>query len=236
MRSFPVLLALAAVFLIGSAHAGANLSLEAPILAEDVAVGRLPPIEQRLPSEPRVINVTERGGQPGKNGGTIRFLMGDARDVRMVSLYGYTRLVVFDTKGNLVPDILLSADVQEGRIFTFKLRRGHRWSDGKPFTTEDFRYWWEDVANNERLNPDGPPPQMLVDGEKPSFEVVDETTVRFTWKAPNPVIPAIARGSAADPDHDAGALHEAVPQEVCRPQSAGGSDRTGAREGLGSAA
>jgi peptide/nickel transport system substrate-binding protein len=198
MRSLRLLLVFAAAFFAGPAHAGADLSLEAPILKEEVASRRLPPVEKRLPSEPRVINVAELGGQPGKNGGTLRFLMGDARDIRMASLYGYTRLVVFDTKGNLVPDILLSADVQEGRIFTFKLRPGHRWSDGQPFTAEDFRYWWEDVANNERLNPDGPPAQMLVAGEKPTFEVVDETTVRFTWNAPNPsFLPSLAAAQPA---------------------------------------
>ena len=38
----------------------------------------------------------------------------------------------------LVPDILQAFEVEEGRIFTFHLRPGHKWSDGKPFTTRGF--------------------------------------------------------------------------------------------------
>src|SRR5205814_5760683 len=82
---------------------------------------------------------------------------------------------------SIVPDILGSLDVQEGRIFTLRLRKGHRWSDGHPFTAEDFRYYWEDVANNRELGPSGPPRDMLVDGEPPKFEVLNETAVRYTW-------------------------------------------------------
>jgi peptide/nickel transport system substrate-binding protein len=66
------------------------------------------------------------------------------------------------------------------------LREGHKWSDGAPFTSEDFRYWWDDVANNPNLSPSGPPIDMLVDGQRPLFEVIDETTVRYSWASPNP--------------------------------------------------
>ena len=31
------------------------------------------------------------------------------------------------------------------KVLTVKLRRGIRWSDGEPFTTEDVRFFWEDV-------------------------------------------------------------------------------------------
>lgn len=73
------------------------------------------------------------------------------------------------------------------------LREGHRWSDGEPFTSEDFRYWWEDMANNEELSPAGPPIAMLVGDEPPQVEYLDETTIRYTWSAPNPAfIPALA--------------------------------------------
>ena len=41
--------------------------------------------------------------------------------------------------------------------FTLHLRPGHKWSDGAPFTTKDFRYYWEDVANDPELSPTGPP-------------------------------------------------------------------------------
>ena len=55
-------------------------------------------------------------------------------------------------------------------MFTLHLRPGHRWSDGQPFTAEDFRYYWEDVANNKELSPDRPAERLLVDGEAPKVE------------------------------------------------------------------
>ena len=92
----------------------------------------------------------------------------------------------FDQQMNLVPDILDSYEVEEGRIFTLHLRPGHKWSDGHPFTAEDFRFYWEDVALNEELSRGGPPIELLVDGKPPVFEVLDELTVRYSWDQPNP--------------------------------------------------
>ncbi|MCJ8142513.1 ABC transporter substrate-binding protein [Ancylobacter sp. A5.8] len=170
-----------------------DLTLEPPMFVDQVRVGELPPLAGRLPDPPRVINVAARGGEPGRYGGTLRMLMGDPRDIRMITIYGYARLVVFDENGRLVPDILEKVDVEESRVFTFHLRRNHRWSDGQPFTAEDFRYWWQDVATNERFNPGGPPMQMVVDGEKARFEVIDATTVRYSWSKPNPgFLPSLA--------------------------------------------
>ena len=125
-------------------------------------------------------------------------LMARAKDARQMTVYGYARLICYEP-GNfeLIPDILESFDVEEGRSFTFRLRPGHKWSDGHPFTAEDFRYWWEDVANNESLSPVGPPTVMKVDGEMPEFLVVDDHTVRYTWSKPNPDF--LARLAGASP-------------------------------------
>jgi peptide/nickel transport system substrate-binding protein len=159
--------------------------VEPPALRELVAAGKLPPVDQRLPRHPLVVPL-DAGALPGEYGGTLNTLVGRARDTRLLTVYGYARLVVYDRHLNIVPDILESLDVKEGRIFTLRLRKGHRWSDGAPFTSEDFRYYWEDVANNRELSPSGPPRDMIVAGELPKFEVLDETTVRYTWSKPNP--------------------------------------------------
>jgi peptide/nickel transport system substrate-binding protein len=167
--------------------------IDSPYWAEKVAAGTMPVIQLRLPQSPRVIAVTGPDRTPGRHGGTLRMLMGDQRDIRMMTIYGYTRLVVYDENLDLVPDLLESVDVRDGRVFTLKLRPGHRWSDGSPFTTEDFRYWWEDVANNSRLSPGGPPQALLAAGEKPVFEVLSETELRFSWSNPNPIfLPSLA--------------------------------------------
>ncbi|MCB1744993.1 MAG: ABC transporter substrate-binding protein, partial [Gammaproteobacteria bacterium] len=161
-----------------------------------VDAGTLPPLAERLPDNPRVIDLAALGRSEGKYGGELRILMGSSKDIRMMTIYGYARLVVFNEKLELVPDILESFDVEEGRIFTLHLRPGHKWSDGHPFTSEDFRYFWEDVETNEELSRGGVSQVMLVDGQPPKFEVIDETTVRYTWDKPNPqFLPSLAGGS-----------------------------------------
>jgi peptide/nickel transport system substrate-binding protein len=142
------------------------------------------------PLEP---SVAEIEGGPGRPGGALEMLVGSSLDTRLLVVYGYARLVGYDRKLNLEPDILKSIEVEGGRVFTMRLRAGHRWSDGAPFTTEDFRFWWEDVANDKRLSPTGPPRELLIDGEVPLVQILDERTVRYSWSKPNPFfLPALA--------------------------------------------
>jgi ABC-type dipeptide transport system, periplasmic component len=122
----------------------------------------------------------------GQYGGELTTLFSTAKDIKYMVTYGYAELVAYDSHYRLVPNLLESFDVQEGRIFTFHLRKGMKWSTGTPFTTEDFRFYWEDVANNTDLNPLGPPLEFLVNGELPKVEVLDATTIRYSWSKPNP--------------------------------------------------
>jgi peptide/nickel transport system substrate-binding protein len=170
---------------------------EAPSLAKKVASGKLPPVKERLPLNPRKLNFKNLGLEIGKYGGSIRMLMARAKDARQMSVYGYSRLVGYHPKTfELEADILESFEVKEGRRFTFELRRGHKWSDGQPLTSEDFRYWWEDVANNKELSPVGPPKIMTINGELPIFEVINRYKFRYTWKRPNPdFLPRLASAS-----------------------------------------
>ncbi|HEV2603807.1 MAG TPA: ABC transporter substrate-binding protein [Microvirga sp.] len=181
-----------------AAPAVAQTMVEPPMLAEAVGKGTLPPVAQRLPQTPLMVDPAADGGQVGQYGGQIVTLVPRARDIRFISTFAYTRLVGYDQKLMLHPDILERVEDEAGRVFTFTLRAGHRWSDGQPFTTEAFRYFWEDVANNKDLSPAGVPEFMLVDGKPPKFEVIDERTVRYTWPAPNPrFLPQLA--AARDP-------------------------------------
>ncbi len=176
----------------------AQTYVEPPSLAPQVSGGQLPAVAERLPRTPIVVDPAAGGGQPGQYGGQIITLVPRARDIRYISTYAYTRLVGYDEKLNLQPDILERADVEDERVFTFTLREGHRWSDGHPFTAEDFRYFWEDIAQNKELSPAGLPEFMLVDGKPPTFEVLNERTVRYTWEKPNPrFLPQLA--GARDP-------------------------------------
>ena len=159
---------------------------ESPVLAKRVAAGALAPVQERLPNTPRVLNLSAEGLAPGRFGGDLNLLMGREKDIRLMVVYGYARLITYDKAYSLAPDLLEDVQVEDSRIFTLKLRQGHRWSDGHPFTSEDFRYYWEDIANYPALSPSGPPTALLVNGEIPDFEVLDETTVRYTWASPNP--------------------------------------------------
>lgn len=188
-----LLVVLAAWFAAAVPALAVGSYVETPMLEAQVEEGKLPPVGRRLPENPRVIDLEAMGRQPGRHGGSIRMLMGGQNDIRMMTLYGYARFVGYDPALELKPDILESYEVEDGRIFTFRLRRGHRWSDGYPFTSEDIRYAWEDVINNPDLTPSGPDRELLVDGKPPRLEVIDAETVRFTWDAPNPdFLPSLA--------------------------------------------
>jgi peptide/nickel transport system substrate-binding protein len=154
--------------------------VEQPFFEQKLAKRELPPIAERVPQNPIVID------KAGQYGGEIVTLVPRARDIRYISTYAYTRLVGYDRNLNLQPDLLEKVDNEDDRVFTFTLRAGHRWSDGSPFTAEDFRYFWEDVAHNKELSPAGPPEFMTVEGKLPRFEVLDERTVRYSWDKPNP--------------------------------------------------
>lgn len=182
------LLALAVLFAASPAgHLAAQAGyVEPPELAAQVEAGTLLPVADRLPETPYVDPLDRPWQSIGRHGGQLRLLMGKSRDLRQMTVYGYARLVGYNPDLELVPDILESVEIEDNRVFTLHLRRGHKWSDGHPFTSEDFRYWWEDVENNEELSPAGITAELLVDGERPRFEVLDDTRVRYSWPAPNP--------------------------------------------------
>jgi peptide/nickel transport system substrate-binding protein len=170
----------------GLAAAPVPAMQETPALLEQVQSGALPPVGQRIPEQPRILRRFAGGDGPGQPGGQLNMLVASARDTLLMTVYGYTRLIVYDDRFELHPDILESYDVKDGREFTLKLRASHKWSDGQPFTTEDFRFFWEDVASNKELSPSGPSVELLVDGKLPKVDIIDERTIRYTWDKPNP--------------------------------------------------
>ncbi|MGH8766105.1 MAG: ABC transporter substrate-binding protein, partial [Burkholderiales bacterium] len=193
MNRIAVLLCLVPLLAAAPAQAQGKFT-EPPMLVDAVKAGKLPAVAARLPEVPLLSKPA--GGTPGQYGGTLNMLIGRARDVRMMVVYGYARLVGYDANLKIVPDLLESIDVKDERVFTMKLRKGHKWSDGQPFTTEDFRYYWEDVANNKELSPTGPPSDLLVDGAPPKVEILDKVTVRYSWARSNPdFLPRMAGAS-----------------------------------------
>jgi peptide/nickel transport system substrate-binding protein len=155
---------------------------EAPMLAERVAAGTLPPVEERLPVNPSVV-----GGRDaiGVYGGEVRMTHFDP--VWCTSNYDLNaeRMLYYSDIDlrTIVPNILESWEVTpDGKTYTLHLREGMKWSDGEPVTTEDIRFWWEDYYLNTDLV-GSPPWQMRFGGEPMKLEVVDDFTAKLTFAA-----------------------------------------------------
>ena len=169
---------------------------ESTFWRQEVASGDLPPVAERLPRDALVVDLEAKGRSFGKQGGTLRTLVSRSKDVRQMVVYGYARLVGYGPDYVLAPDILRAIEIEEGRRFTMRLRAGHRWSDGSPFTSEDFRYWWESVMLNPEITPSGPPEFMYMDGTLGTVRFPDPLTVIFEWPTANPnFLPLLAQAA-----------------------------------------
>ncbi len=156
---------------------------EAPMLAERVAAGELPPVEDRLPTEPLVVE----GPSIGEYGGTFNRGSTGAADIsNYIRVLGYENLVRWtpDWSG-VIPNIAKSWEASDdARVYTFHLREDMKWSDGVPFTSADIMFWYEDVIKNEDLTP-SPPAFLLSAGELVEVTAPDEYTVVFSFAEPN---------------------------------------------------
>jgi peptide/nickel transport system substrate-binding protein len=169
---------------------------EAPMLADLVKQGKLPAVTERLPKEPLVIKPVH---SIGRYGGTWRRGFtgpGDGENGnRIVSA---DKLLFWEYTGThhrpCVARQWLLAD--DGKSVTLYLRKGHKWSDGKPFTADDFVFWYEDVYLNKDLRPT-PHPDFMINGKSGVIKKIDETTVLFEFPEPNYLFLDILAGSTA---------------------------------------
>jgi len=147
--------------------------------------GDLPALADRMPSEPLVMAPYDA---TGKYGGTLDVLSNateagtsDFLSVRHVNLVRYS-----DDLQTIVPNVAKgwewNADFTQ---LTFFLRKGHKWSDGHPFTADDVKYWYDNTALNPKII-EKPKDYVLVGGERMTVDVVDPQTVRFNLPAPKP--------------------------------------------------
>jgi len=181
-RIVKVLSALALLLPLGVALAQPAYS-EAPALAERAASGELPPVAERLPQNPLVVEPVERVGEYG--GAWRTALLGGSDHVWLTRTLAYENLVRWNPEWTeVIPNVAESFEVNEDATqYTFKLREGLKWSDGAPFTADDIMFWYEDVLLNEELTPSVP--EWLVSGGEPVVvEKVDDATVRFTFTQP----------------------------------------------------
>ncbi len=159
---------------------------ESEFWAPEVKKGQMDAAVDRIPDTPLVVDLEAKGRQFGTQGGTLRTMVTRTKDVRQMVVYGYARLVGYDHEYELQPDILRDVEVEAGRIFTLHLRPGHRWSDGAPFTSADFQYWWDHVAQNAELSPNGPPEVMRMGDDIATMTFPDDVTVVVEFPRANP--------------------------------------------------
>ncbi len=167
---------------------------ESPVLAEQVSIGVLPQVAERLPRQPLVISPPD---QNGPYGGTWARLGTGPRDINIVEArFAYEGLVRWGPKGKeILPNVARKWKVsEEGRVFTFWLREGMRWSDGHPFTSDDIVFWRNEILLNKEITP------VVIrefkrDGEPVVVEKVSDTVFRFRFKEPNGLfLKALASG------------------------------------------
>ncbi|MBK8023101.1 MAG: ABC transporter substrate-binding protein [Chloroflexi bacterium] len=187
-----VLFVLVVLLTLGIAWSGLAQDMsynEAPILAERVAAGDLPPVEERLPVNPDVSTPID---QVGTYGGSLQLLAdlptswGDAANIIRAFLIERDHRTGDELQPGLAESWALSDD---GMEFTLTLREGLKWSDGAPFTTDDLVFMWEDLYMNAEVTPGGPPGFFQPGGEPMQVEKVDDLTIKYTFSVPYYVAP-----------------------------------------------
>ncbi len=159
---------------------------EAPDLAAAVAEGTLPPVEERLPKEPLVVEplhgVGEYGGTWYRHGTYT-----DWNDVRM-KMYGFSPVRWVDDGLGIEPNWVQAWSVNEdATVWTLYLREGIKWSDGVPMTAADFMFWWEDMVLNEEMS--DPIPDMFVAGGQPAeIHAPDDFTIVIEYAGTEPLL------------------------------------------------
>lgn len=156
---------------------------ESPWLAELVDEGLLPPVAERVGPEPLVMEGVDGTGRYGGIWSAFAPSV-DAiftnLSVRMSGCY----LVRWSPQGRpVVPHLAKEwSHSSDYREYTFHLRRGVRWSDGHPFTSDDLVFWWEHEVSRLASYPKA----LIIADKRADFERVDEYTVRFRFPVPNP--------------------------------------------------
>jgi peptide/nickel transport system substrate-binding protein len=171
--------------------------LEAPGAAEQVAAGTLPPLDERLPQTPFVVG---QGIEVWSD--DLQFEVGtyDGGVLRTVTtqpqwsypcqhalqwILSCPKHHTGPLRGNIVESFEYNADMTE---YTFQMRKGLKWSDGEPVTTDDIKFAWEDCLLNDQITT--AVDQTLRDGADPggdplTLEILDQFSYKCTFKKAN---------------------------------------------------
>ena len=130
-----------------------DAAMEAPMLAEMVEAGELPPVEERLPAEPLVVEAVD---SIGEYGGTWHRAWRGINDFHAFGRIVYEPVLRWprDPADPVQPGLAKDWEWNsDGTELTLYFREGLKWSDGEPFTVDDVIFWWEDIETNENITP-----------------------------------------------------------------------------------
>ena len=145
----------------------------------------LPSLAERIPEEPLVVVPYDSVGQYG---GTLDVLSNateagtsDFLSVRHVNFVRFS-----DDLQTIVPNIAKSWEWNSDFTkLTFHLRKGHKWSDGAPFTSADVKFYHDNIMLDSNIF-EKPKDYITVGGETMTVDTPDATTVVFNLPAPKP--------------------------------------------------
>ena len=171
----------------------------APELTELVVTGKLPPVDERLPVVPMILQPVERVGIYG--GTWRRGMLGNRDHANFIRTIGYENLMRWDEQWTrVIPNVAQSVEINEDATeFVFHLRKGMRWSDGAPFSADDILFWYEGIYSHSVF---AKAEMQWLFGETDGMvvEKIDETTVTFRFAEPNGLfLQNLAHPKAADP-------------------------------------
>ena len=190
LHSWLAFLPIPCIFLFsGEGHAEPGTTFrEAPMLTERVERGELPPLEERLPAEPMVVEPIHRIGEYG---GTWLRMMKGSSDFHAYGRCVYEQMVRWKAtpEGGIEigPGLVEEWEYTDGdRTLVLHLRKGLMWSDGHPFSTDDVMFWWEKIAQDRNLS--GSIPRIWKpDGVPMELTRIDSYTVSLKFQRPYPL-------------------------------------------------
>jgi len=157
---------------------------EAPMLADMVAAGDIPSLDERLPENPLVVLPIKSVGQYG---GTWYRGWRGIKDFHCYGRIVYEPMLRWprDPKDPVQPGLAENWEwSDDGMTLTLYLRKGLKWSDGVPFTVDDIIFWWEDIENDTNITT-APHAEWMVNGEPMELEKVDDTTIKLKFAGSN---------------------------------------------------
>ena len=172
---------------------------EAPLLTQMVSEGLIPPVAERLPESPMVIEPLE---SVGRYGGTMNIFGQSPWEAAL--MMGHQGPFLVDPQGTPgVPYVFESFEVSEDfKEWVFYLRKGLKWSDGEALTAWHLYDYWRYHRANQVLTPEMTPDQIVIEDNAVTFtdeppwtkgrtvrkEIVDDYTVKFTSDVPYPFL------------------------------------------------